>query len=63
LNAAIVAALAGSSPSVERKVRAHAAYAVAKHGTLSLMSGGKLSSADRTEIVAAAVRALSGLSA
>lgn len=63
LNAAIVAALAGPSPSVERKVRAHAAYAVAKHGTLSLMSGGKLSSEDRAEIVAAAVRALSGLSA
>lgn len=55
LNAAIVAALAGPSPSVERTVRAHAAYAVAKHGTLSLGRD-----ADRPALVAAAMRALSG---
>jgi AcrR family transcriptional regulator len=58
LNAAIVAALAGPSPSELRRVRAHAAYAVAKHGTLSLGRD-----FDRTELVAAAMRALSGLPA
>jgi AcrR family transcriptional regulator len=60
VNAAIVAALAGPSPSVGRRARAHAAYAVAKHGTLSLTKDGKLDPHDRTEILAAAVRALDG---
>lgn len=53
LNAAIVAALAGPSPSAERTVRAHAAYAVAKHGTLSMGRD-----ADRALLVAAALRVL-----
>ncbi len=58
INATIVAALAGPAPSEPRRVRAHAAYAVAKHGTLSLTAGGKLATHDRAEILAAAMRAL-----
>jgi AcrR family transcriptional regulator len=53
LNAAIITALAGPSPSADRTVRAHAAYAIAKHGTLSLGHA-----VDRAELVAAAMRAL-----
>ena len=53
LNAAIIAALAGPAPSERRRVRAHAAYAVAKHGTLSLGRD-----VDRAELVASAMRVL-----
>lgn len=55
INAAIVATLAGPRPSVKRRVRAHAAYAVAKHSTLAL---GEVGPRERAEILAAALRAL-----
>ena len=58
INAAIIGRIAGSRPSATRRVRAHAAYAVAKHATLSVMAGGTLGSGERAEILAAAVRVL-----
>jgi AcrR family transcriptional regulator len=58
INAAIVAALAGPRPSVKQRVRAHAAYAVAKHATLSFAGNGELSAREREEILAVAVRAM-----
>jgi hypothetical protein len=58
ISAAIIRTLAGARPSAKRRVRAHAAYAVAKHGTLSVISGGRLSLSERAEILAAALRAL-----
>jgi hypothetical protein len=58
INRAIVNALAGPRPSVKRRIRAHAAYAAAKHATLTLTTNGALSPRDRAEILAAALRAL-----
>jgi AcrR family transcriptional regulator len=58
INAAIIAALAGQRPSVRRRVRAHAAYAVAKHATLSLAENGTLDPRVRAEILAVALRVL-----
>jgi AcrR family transcriptional regulator len=58
INAAIIAALAGQRPSAMRRVRAHAAYAVAKHATLSLAENGAVDPRDRAEILAVALRVL-----
>ncbi|WAL66188.1 helix-turn-helix domain containing protein [Amycolatopsis cynarae] len=59
INEALLAELAGPRPSVARRVRAHAAYAVAKQATLTLLSAtGRITPATRVEILAAALRAL-----
>lgn len=58
INDAILAALAGPSPSTKRRVRAHAAYMVAKHGAIGLTADGNLGTRERTELLAAALRAL-----
>ncbi|GAA0390119.1 TetR family transcriptional regulator [Microbispora corallina] len=60
INESVVAALAGEGPGRAGEVRAQAAYAVAKNGTLALLAsgGGRLSPSDRAELLAAAVRAL-----
>jgi AcrR family transcriptional regulator len=60
VNEAITAALAGPQPDPARIIRAHAAYAAAKNGTLALLAahGGRLSRLDRAELLAAAERAL-----
>ena len=58
LNAALTAALAGGRPTA----RAHAAFAAVKNGTLALMAatGHRPDPAERAELVAAALAALSG---
>jgi AcrR family transcriptional regulator len=55
-----VAALAGPDPDRAALIRANAALAVAKTATLTAvqLSGGPLASADRAEVLAAALRAL-----
>lgn len=60
INQAITAALAGPQPGSAGIIRAHAAYAAAKNGTLALLAahGGRLSRLDRAELLAAAERAL-----
>ena len=60
VNEAITAALAGPQPDPAAIIRAHAAYAAAKNGTLALLAahGGRLSRLDRAELLAAAERAL-----
>lgn len=60
INEAITAALAGPHPDPAGIIRAHAAYAAAKNGTLALLAahGGRLSRLDRSELLAAAERAL-----
>lgn len=56
----LVAALAGTRADRAGRIRARAAYAVAKDGTLAAVSDGdgRLSPSDRAEILAAALRAL-----
>jgi AcrR family transcriptional regulator len=60
VNEAITAALAGPRPDPPCIIRAHAAYAAAKNGTLALLTarGGHLARQDRAELLAAAERAL-----
>src|ERR1700680_3805286 len=60
INEAITTALTGPRPDSASTVRAHAAYAAAKNGTLALLAanGGHLSPAERAALLAAAVRAL-----
>jgi AcrR family transcriptional regulator len=60
VNGAITAALAGPRPDPASAIRAHAAYAAVKNGTLALMAvrGGRLTQQDRAELLAAAERAL-----
>ena len=60
INEAITAALAGPQPDQAASIRAHAAYAAAKNGTLALLAanGGRMSRLDRAELLAAAERAL-----
>jgi AcrR family transcriptional regulator len=57
INASLTAALAGNDGSM---VRAHAAYAAIKNGTLALMAatGARPTPAERSELIAAAMRAL-----
>jgi AcrR family transcriptional regulator len=63
INGAITAALAGPRPDPAGIIRAHAAYAAAKNGTLALLAarGDRLSPRDRAELLAAAERALTGI--
>jgi AcrR family transcriptional regulator len=58
INEALTAALAG--PGTAGLIRAQAAYAVVKNGTLAAMSanGGRLGAGERDELRAAALRAL-----
>lgn len=58
--AMVLAGLAGSRPSRAAKIRARAAFAVVKDATIGAMAmaGDTLRPADRTEILAAAKRAL-----
>lgn len=60
INESITAALAGPRPDPAGIIRAHAAYAAAKNGTLALLAarGGHLTQQDRAELLAAAERAL-----
>lgn len=60
INTALTAALAGPRPNRAGLVRAHAAYAAAKNGTLAWMSvtGRPLTRAERTALVSSALRAL-----
>jgi AcrR family transcriptional regulator len=60
INHGLTTALAGPRPDPAAIIRAHAAYAVVKNGTLAIMSanGGRLSPAERAELRAAALRAL-----
>ncbi|MET8144212.1 TetR family transcriptional regulator [Sphaerisporangium sp. NPDC005288] len=67
INAALTAALTppgpdAAGPDAAGVVRAHAAYAVAKNGTLALLSAGDgaLTPAERSGLLAAALRALHG---
>ncbi|PWR16863.1 TetR/AcrR family transcriptional regulator [Micromonospora sicca] len=62
LNDSLAAVLAGPNPTVTATVRAHAALAVAKQGTLALMGTAEdsLGPAQRDELLAAALRALHG---
>ena len=61
INDAIVAALAGPSGDRGALVRARAAYAVVKEGTLNVVAErGELTVADREELLASALRALGG---
>ncbi|WP_203977387.1 hypothetical protein [Planotetraspora silvatica] len=62
INEAIVVVLAGDGPGRPGEVRAQAAYAVVKNGTLALLTsnGGSLPAADRSQLLAAALRALGG---
>ncbi|MFB4304485.1 TetR/AcrR family transcriptional regulator [Actinomadura sp. GTD37] len=57
----IIAALAGPGPSAGALARAHAAYTVAKQGTFAVLTanGGTLSTAERGELLGAALRTLS----
>jgi AcrR family transcriptional regulator len=59
INKTIVAALAGPEPTSTAHVRAHAAYTVAKLGTLNLLAEAEdgLDDAERAELLAAALRA------
>ena len=59
-----LAALAGPSPDRAAMIRASAALAVAKAGTLAAidLGGGTLSAADRAEVLAVALRTLRALS-
>jgi AcrR family transcriptional regulator len=58
INDALVAELAGPQPSAARRVAAHAAYAVAKQGTLNFLAEtGHLTPGSRAELLAAALRA------
>jgi hypothetical protein len=58
INDALVAELAGPLPSAARRVAAHAAYAVAKQGTLNFLAEtGHLTPGSRAELLAAALRA------
>ena len=66
VNEAITAALAGPRPDPASIIRAHAAYAAAKNGTLALLTarGAHLTRQERAGLLAAAERALtSGLPA
>ncbi len=59
INDALVAELAGPRPSVARRAAAHAAYAVAKQGTLTFLAeAGQLTPRGRAGLLAAALRAL-----
>jgi AcrR family transcriptional regulator len=60
INSALTAALAGPEPEATTVIRAQAAYAVAKNGTLAVLSanGGRLTAAERAGLLAAALRAL-----
>lgn len=60
VNEAITANLAGPRPDPASIIRAHAAYAAAKNGTLALLAarGGHITQQDRAELLAAAERAL-----
>jgi AcrR family transcriptional regulator len=59
INDALVAELAGPGASVARRVAAHAAYAVAKQGTMGLLAEtGRLTPDGRAGLLAAALRAL-----
>jgi AcrR family transcriptional regulator len=60
VNEAITAALASPRPDPASIIRAHAAYAAAKNGTLALLAarGSRLTQQDRAELLAAAERAL-----
>jgi AcrR family transcriptional regulator len=60
VNEAITAALAGPRPDPASTIRAHAAYAAAKNGTLALLTarGSHLTQQDRAELLTAAERAL-----
>jgi AcrR family transcriptional regulator len=61
INDALTAALVLAGPAAP--ARAHAAYSVAKNGTLAVMratGGNRLDPADRAELLAAALRALRG---
>lgn len=60
INETIVAAFAGADSSPGSAVRAHAAYTVAKQGTLNLLAAGngQLDDPTKAELVAAALRAL-----
>jgi AcrR family transcriptional regulator len=59
INDALLAELAGPRPSAARRIGAHAAYAVAKQGTLSLVAAtGHMTPRSRAELLAAALRAL-----
>jgi AcrR family transcriptional regulator len=60
VNEEITAALAGPRPDPASIIRAHAAYAAAKNGTLALLTarGSHLTQQDRAELLAAAERAL-----
>ncbi|MGW4641981.1 TetR family transcriptional regulator [Sphaerisporangium sp. NPDC004334] len=62
INAALTTALTPPGPDTAGVVRAHAAYAVAKNGTLALLSAGDgaLTPAERSGLLAAALRALHG---
>jgi AcrR family transcriptional regulator len=62
VNEAITAALAGTQADPAGIIRAHAAYAAAKNGTLALLAaqGDHLTQQDRAELLAAAERALAG---
>jgi hypothetical protein len=55
-----VSALAGPTTTANTIVRAHAAYTLAKQGTLNLLSvgDGRLNDAERSELLAAAFCAL-----
>lgn len=56
--ASVIAALAGPDPDRAALIRAHAAFAVAKEATAAVLEKGALEPADRDEILAAALRAL-----
>jgi AcrR family transcriptional regulator len=60
INDTIVTALIGPNPTPESTIRAQAAYTIAKHGTLTVLAAhdGRLDNTARTELLAAALRAL-----
>jgi AcrR family transcriptional regulator len=60
INETIVAALAGPAPSTAAVIRAHAAYTLAKHGTITWLAthNTPLEDTERAELLAAALRAL-----
>jgi AcrR family transcriptional regulator len=60
LTADVVTALAGPGADRAAVIRAHAAFAVVKSATMAALelSGGKLTAADRAEILATALRTL-----
>ena len=65
INEAITAALAGPQADPASVVRAHAAYAAAKNGTLTLLAAndGRLSQDKRNELLTAAMHALAAMHA